>query len=964
MFSIDIKSLLTAMVAIIFSSTVYSQQVATSPASQRSTAADRKMMFENSLFAHVKSENIGPTIFNGRVTDLEVNPDDPTEFYVAYATGGLWHTKNNGLTFTPLFQNESVITIGDIAVHWTSGTIYLGSGEQNSSRSSYAGNGVYKSTDKGKTWSHLGLEETHHISKIVLHPSDPGTVWVAAMGHLYSSNPERGVFMTTDGGQTWSRTLFVNDDTGASDIIIHPDNPSVLYAAAWQRSRKAWNFKESGSGSGIHKSTDGGKSWTKITGDGSGFVNGEGCGRIGLALTTRNNAEFLYAIVDNNFRRPKTEDKKTARGLTKEVLLKMSAEEFLKQPEDEIKKYFEHNDFPEKYTAKKVMKMVKEGKVTPKDIATYGDNANTALFETPVTGAEVYLSKDMGHSWVKTHKSYLDDVYFTYGYYFGQIRVAPGNPDKLYIFGVPVLTSDDGGKTWKNLDAENVHGDHHALWINPRKPGHIILGNDGGVNISYDDGENWFKCTHPEVGQFYYINTDLNEPYNIYGGTQDNGVWMGAHTFRNTTSWHSTGEYPYKMILGGDGMQVQIDNRDNSTIYAGFQFGNYFRINRQKKDRTYITPKHDLGKKPYRWNWQTPILLSAHNQDILYMGANILLRSMDQGKDFTEISNDLTSGGMEGNVPYGTITTIDESKLKFGLIYTGTDDGLVHITRDGGVSWQNISEGLPKGLWVSRVQASAFDEGTVYISLNGYRNDHFRPYLYTSSDYGKTWTDLSDGLPGEPVNVVKEDPADADILYVGTDHGTYVSLDKGLNFQAISSVMPSVPVHDLTVQPKARHLLVGTHGRSIYKINVENLPELKSGIDKELIVFGNKGLRHNPSWGAVRNVFTKPVASELEYEVYSKQESTGTLEIWTADKVLVKSVKTDLKRGLATYTLDMKVSKEKESDFIKWSGTTEWVKSNDDPVRADDGFYYLLPGKYKLRLVAGKADSSAELLIK
>ncbi len=928
----------------------------------RATKSDREAKFDTSMVSSISAKNIGPTIFNGRVADIDVNPNDPTEFFVAYASGGLWYTANNGITFDPLFQNESVMTIGDIAVDWITGTIYLGSGEQNSSRSSYAGNGVYKSIDKGKTWHHIGLDESHHISKVIIHPTNGDIVWVAALGHLYSKNEERGVYKTIDGGKTWAKTLYVNDDTGASDLAIHPHDAKIIYAATWQRSRSAWNFVESGSGSGIYKSIDGGLTWKLMSTPESGFVTGEGTGRIGLDLSVKEGKDYLFAVIDNYNRRPKEVDKDIKKGITKDKLKVMTKDSFLVLKEDDLKKYLDDNGFPEKYTAKEVIKLVKSDKIKVSDIATYNDNANTDLFDTPVFGAEVYVSTDQGISFKKTHDGYLDDVYSSYGYYFGQIRVQPNNPNKVYIYGVPIIRSDDGGKTWKNIDDDNVHSDHHALWLNPNRPGHLINGNDGGVNISYDDGENWFKCTHPEVGQFYYINVDNAEPYNVYVGAQDNGVWMGSNNYKLGTRWQSTGDYPYKMIMGGDGMQVQIDNRDNSTIYTGFQFGNYFKINGKKRE--YITPKHDLGQSPYRWNWQTPILLSSHNQDILYMGANKLLRSMNQGKDFTEISGDLTNGEKVGDVPFGTLATIDESKLKFGLIYTGSDDGLVHVSKDGGFSWANISKGLPQGYWISRVQASAFDEGTVYASLNGYRNDHFKPYVYKSVDFGQNWIDISAGLPNEPVNVVKEDPIDVDIIYVGTDHGTYVSFDKGMNYMAIAKEVPNVPVHDLVIQKKSKHLLLGTHGRSIYKIDLKNVYELKNKPIESLVLFAVSDMRFNESWGKIRNAFTEPNVPKLNFDVYSKTELEATLEIKNIDGKLVKKMPLKLKKGLASYEIDLNVDKALEVEYVKSIAKSVHVKQNGALKKADDGFYYPIPGKYEVIISKDKLTSKTELNIK
>lgn len=932
-------------------------QPAPTPAAMRSTKSIKAGLYEKSYFQNLEVPNIGPTIFNGRVADLDVNPEDPTEFFVAYASGGLWYTHNNGTTFEPLFQQESVMTIGNIAVDWKSGTIWLGSGEVNSSRSSYAGNGIYKSTDKGKSWQHLGLEETHHIGRILIHPKNPETIWVAALGHLYSENPQRGVYLTTDGGKTWQQTLYINENTGAVDLAIHPTNPDILYAAVWEKSRKAWHFQESGSGSGIYKSTDGGKSWKKTASASNGFIEGAGVGRIGLDIAVKDGKSYLYAIVDNNTRRPKDIKTEKKEGLTKEDFKSMSKEKFLQLKEEEIKKYLESNDFPKKYTASKVISLVKEDKIKVEDLGTYNEDANSLLFDTPVVGAEVYMSTDEGGSWQKTHEGYLDDVYYSYGYYFGKIHADPAAPNKVYIYGVPILKSEDYGRTWKNINGDNQHVDHHALWINPWKSGHLINGNDGGVNISYDDGKSWIKCIHPAVGQFYYVNVDNNDPYNVYGGTQDNGVWMGSHKYTHGSGWMMDGEYPYKTIMGGDGMQVQIDSRDNQTVYTGYQFGNYYRIRRQKNDYKYITPKHELGDKPYRWNWQTPILLSGFNQDIVYMGANKVLRSMNQGDDFAEISPDLTKGGKQGNVPFGTITTLHESPLKFGLLYVGTDDGWVHATKDGGNSWQNITDGLPQDLWVSRVQASAFEESTVYVTLNGYRNDHFLPYVFVSHDYGKTWQNISSNLPNEPINVIKEDPRDGDILYVGTDHGLYLSLNKGKDWSAFGGEdLPKVPVHDVVIQSKAEDLIIGTHGRSIFRTSIKYLPSLKSIQRDTLIVFEVPEIRYSKNWGKIRNQFSEPAEPKIKLHIFSSKEQNAILEVASKDGHIVSSKEWKLKKGLAAYEWVPEAEENRLTVPVKSSKkakTTPKPVLDPTPERADNGKYYLTPGKYTLHLKAG-----------
>ena len=528
----------------------------------------------------------------------------------------------------------------------------------------------------------------------------------------------------------------------------------------------------------------------------------------------------------------------------------MPASQFLELDNDKLNEFLKTNGFQEKYRADNVKQMVRSGTVKPADLAAYLEDANSLLFDTPVIGAEVYRSDDGGKTWGKTHEDFIEDLYYSYGYYFGQIRVAPYNKEQIYIFGVPILRSDDGGRSFKSINGENVHSDHHAVWINPELQGHLINGNDGGVNISYDYGQHWIKNNTPTVGQFYAINVDNQKPYNVYGGLQDNGVWKGPHNADESVRWQQTGQYAWEPIMGGDGMQVQVDSRNPDIVYTGFQFGNYFRLDLGSEKRTYIQPKHSLGESPYRFNWQTPILLSSHNQDILYLGSNKLHRSMNQGDDWSAISEDLTQGGKKGNVAYGTLTTISESPYRFGLLYTGSDDGLVHISSNSGASWQRISDSFPDDLWVSRVAASGHKEGRVYVALNGYRWDDFTPYLYVSEDYGQSWKSISDGIPASPVNVVLEDPANENLLFAGTDNGLYVSLDRGEHWELMQNGMPHVAVHDLVIQQEAKHLLVGTHGRSIYKADIAALEALsREDLDESLIVFELSDLQHSSRWG-------------------------------------------------------------------------------------------------------------------
>ena len=936
------------------------------PADERiASLQKREKLADNPMVDRIPFRSIGPSVFSGRVDDVAVSPSDPSHFYVAYASGGLWKTENNGASFTPLFDAEMTISIGAIAVDWQNNTIWVGTGEVNSSRSSYSGVGIYKSRDGGKTWEYLGLPESHHIGRIVLHPTDPQTAWLAVMGHLYSPNEERGIYKTSDGGQTWRKSLYVNPNTGASDLVINPANPDELYAATWSRERRAWNFVESGTGSGIHRSIDGGESWQLITDGNNEFPTGTGTGRIGLALHQQGAQTTLYASVDNYNRRP-PEKPAEENTLTRQDLREMNREDFLKLRKYQLEDYLRGNRFPRDVNAEKVIKMVRKKQMLPSDLVKYTERPTDEVYETAVVGLEVYRSNDRGKSWSKTHEDYLDGVYSSFGYYFGQIRVSPHNPDKVYCLGVPVLRSDDGGRTFQSINGDNVHVDHHALWINPSRAGHLILGNDGGINISYDDGENWIKCNTPPLGQYYYIAVDNEEPYNIYGGLQDNGMWYGPHDYEASTRWHGSGDYPYKRISGGDGMQVAIDTRDNNIIYGGTQFGYYFRYNKSTGRRKRITPRHDLGESPWRWNWQTPIHLSTHNQDILYMGSQQVHRSMNRGDDFEIISGDLTLGGKKGDVPYGTLTTIHESPLRFGLLYTGSDDGQVYVSKSGGHSWEQINRGLPEKRWVSRIVASSHRESRVYLTLNGYRWDNFEALLYQSEDYGKTWQRIGQDLPAEPLNVVKEDPVNPDLLYVGSDHGLYVSLDRGESFTLMNNGLPAVPVHDLVVHPGTNDLIVGTHGRSLYLGNVGELQQLTREIrTKDLHVFDTKPPRYNSNWGNSWSPWREAPVPEMKIPVYSKNSSAATLTVKSSDDLVLNTVTVEAFSGLYYLPYDLTVSEEAKEAYQ--AELNRASKANEKPIlvkQADNGKIYLRKGQYTLEIEKNGEKAIVEIELK
>ena len=941
-----------------------SQQPPFTPAERRIQSMDeRKKLEQNSLVSQVQFRNVGPTIMSGRISDVDVNPKDPTQFYVSYASGGLWFTNNNGMSFTPVFDQEIVMTIGDIAVDWERNIIWVGTGENNSSRSSYSGVGIYKSADGGKTWKYEGLGESHHIGRIVLNPDNPDVVYVAALGHLYSSNKERGIYKTTDGGNTWKQTLFVNDTTGCIDLVLDPNNKNILYAAAWDRNRHAWNFRESGKGSGIYKSTDGGETWKLVTTANNGFPYGDGTGRIGLAAVNSSGTTIIYASLDNQFRREKKPADTTK--LSKDDLRKMSVLDFQKLSKKKVTAFLKDNDFPEKYSADTIFTLVKSGKITPQTLVEYLEDANSLLFDTDVIGAELYRSDDGGASWKKTHEGYIDDMFYTYGYYFSQVRCEKNNPNNVYMAGFVILKSEDGGKTFQNISKENVHADNHAIWLDPDRAGHIVNGNDGGLNISYDNGKTWMKCNTPPVGQFYSVNYDLDRPYNVYGGLQDNSVWYGPSNNVNNNEWHQTGVYPYKELVGGDGMDVAIDTRDNTTVYTGFQFGNYFRVNRKTFDLKYITPKHDLTERPYRWNWESPIQLSSFNQDIVYFGAHKLMRSMNQADDFKAISPDLTKGGKKGDVPYGTITTLHESTLKFGLIYTGSDDGLIYVTKDGGNTWSKISDGLPQNMWVSRVQASAFKESRIYASLNGYRWDDFTPYLYTSEDYGATWNRIGTDLPLEPINVVREDPQNENILYVGTDNGCYISIDRGKSFMRMTGGLPAVSVHDMVIQPREHELILGTHGRSLYIASVKELQQLRDSIiQKPLYVFDLEHMKYRDNWGKKDFTWDSLKGPGIKIPVYINEASKVNITVYGDSDFVLNKVSYDAVKGLNYLKYDLSI----DSTFKKpyEDQLNKDIKESSEKVslkRADTGVYYLHAGKYRLMVEANAAKKEKFLVI-
>ncbi len=934
----------------------------TSAEARLNVTASHASLDAASWTAGLELRSVGPTVMSGRVVDLAVNPENPTEFVVAYATGGLWHTTDQGTSFKPLFDQGPVMFVGAIAVNWEARHIWVGTGEVNASRSSYAGVGVYLSQDWGGSWTHAGLSGSHHIGRIILDEDDG--IYVAALGPLYTeggADAQRGVYHSTDRGATWQLLLdgtqVGRPQAGAVDLIMDPNRSDHLYAALWDRTRRAWDFTEGGPGSGVFESMDGGATWVHLSSEDYGFPNGDHIGRMGLAYHAR--ADRLYVIVDNQNAKPEepSEDKQP---LEAKAFRGMSKSEFAALDTTALSEFLEDNNFPEDADAPSVFRRIADGTLSTEALADFLGDANSEMFDPVIIGAEVYQWKgraiDSRESvpqgiggadaqWVRTHEEGLDEVCYSYCYYFGLIAVDPSDENRLIIGGVPLLESTDGGSNWSSIAQDNVHVDHHHIWINPNNPEHIINGNDGGINVTLDGGEHWTSCNSPAVGQFYAIAVDDADPYRIYGGLQDNGTWRGPSGYDASPRWHQTGDYPYDRLNGGDGMRIEVDTRDNETVYTGYQFGWYSRSNRTSGDRARLHPEHTLGETPLRWNWQTPIHLSRHHQDVLYMASNRFHRSLDRGDSFETLSDDLTRGTLKGNVPYGTLTSLHESPLRFGRLAVGSDDGLVHLSPDGGYTWENRTPPAPQAapnrmLWVSEVLWSHHAPDRLFAALNGYRHDHFSPYLYASDDNGRSWTRLGDdgtvrnGLPMEPINALTESEDIEGLLFCGTDGGLYVSIDGGFTWANAHPDLPRVPVHDLAIQERENELVIGTHGRSIWVLDLNPLIDGLTGAgptspqDLVLSMETPEDLTWREGWGERGYGWGDPWTPEVEVSAFLPSDGDYTIQLLdSVENVLGQTDFRDLRRGWQNLTFTPQ--EIKSGDFLNPGTYTLGLMSSD-----------------------------------
>ncbi len=747
---------------------------------------------DDPLLQSFRWRSIGPAGQGGRVDDIAVHPNDRRTWLVGFATGGLWKTTNMGTTFEPVFDSEGTHSIGDIAYAPSNPDIvYVGTGEANNRQSSSFGDGIYRSEDGGETFTHVGLRETQTIARVRVHPQDADIVWVAANGHLFGPNAERGVYKSTNGGASWRKVLFVDDNTGATDLVVNPANPDIVFAATYQRRRTACCFVGGGPGSGLWRSTDGGETWQRL--EAAGLPDGT-LGRIALAVTPAN-PDVVYAQIE----------------VAPDNATPLTDEE------------------------REEWQQLAEADSLPPDPYRSG----------------VWRSLDGGATWEFRGNENGRPMYFS------QIRVSPVDADLVYVVDQRVHKSRDGGRTFERLDGYG-HVDQHAFWIDPANHDHLLIGNDGGVDESWDQGATWASFRSWSVGQPYHASVDMRRPFHVCTGLQDNGSWCGPSHVRSgpilAEDWYRVG--------GGDGFYTAVDPDDPGIVFVESQNGNLRRVNLHTGETTRIRPTPPDDDDPatnivpapsvdleIRWNWNTPLVLSPNNPRTVYAGGNRLFVSRDRGETWT-MTRDLTKAadtdtmrvmGLSMDLPrcrpldrgqpcilsrndgvsnWSTITTIAESPVQPDVLWVGTDDGNVQLSRDGGTTWTEVSANLPGGTtlyYVSRVEASPHDAATAFVSIDGHKSDDLRPYVYVTRDWGQTWTDIAADLPPfGNVNTIRQDPRNADLLYVGTEFGFFISLDGGEGWQRFMPDLPVVRIDDVLVHPRDNDLVLATHGRSVW----------------------------------------------------------------------------------------------------------------------------------------------------
>jgi photosystem II stability/assembly factor-like uncharacterized protein len=851
---------------------------------------------EEALFKDLEWRNTGPANMSGRVTDIQAMDDDFRHVLVASASGGVWKSTNAGTTWEPIFDQYGSASIGAVAIFPKNpDIIWVGTGEANVRNSVGWGDGMYKSTDGGQTFTRVGLEDSHHIARIITHPENPDIVYVAAQGHLWGYTGQRGLYKTTDGGETWLKLgngLPDDGKTGCTDIKMDTTDPDVLYTAFWQRLRQPHRFDSGGPNGGLFKSTDGGQTWKKLT---NGLPEGD-IGRIGIAIY-RSDPEIVMTIVEHGF-----------------------------QP--------------------------RRGRKDYEDMSKLGSG--------------IYRSEDGGETWAYMNR------YNNRPFYYSQIYINPNDDQRVYAMGTQAQVSEDGGKTFQS-GMPGIAGDFHVMWLDPFNKDRYYVGNDKGVSITYDHGEHFNFFDNYAISQIYAVSVDMRDPYHVYVGLQDNGIWGGPSNSRDYNGIFNDHWFKFH---SGDGFYTAVDPTDWTTVYTESQGGRIRRnhaLFRQKSkgitpSRTNtlnwedVVPKQTDSSRPVvRMNWNTPFVLSHHNPHTLYYGANFLFKSIDRGDHWQIISPDLStnnpkktlrdSGGLTIDVTgaevHCTLITISESPLVPGLIWVGTDDGNVQLTLDDGVTWTNVRQnisGVPKTLWVSRVEASHFDKGVCYVTFDGHRSDDFRPYVYKTKNFGRTWENIANNLPdGHSVYVIREDLKNKNLLFVGTEFGVFASVDGGKSWTQLKNGIPTVAVHDLLIHPRAADLIAGTHGRGVYILDditpLQQFTEEVSGKDAHLfenpVVTKWQGISRGATRGHKLFVGRNPLSmsqvepsnsptpiqntASINYYLKSKPREKAMVEISTLDQTMKRTILLDDTPGIGRYRWDMRFepTEQQKKNFVK-----------------------------------------------
>ncbi|MCX6545935.1 MAG: hypothetical protein NTV05_16180 [Acidobacteria bacterium] len=822
------------------------------------TAPTRTQAALEDVINALPMRNIGPFRTGAWVTAIDV-PTRPAHehlytIYAASRSGGVWKTVNGGITWNNITDSVGLEATGAVALAPSDpNTVWVGGGDQANARSSISGKGVFKSTDAGKTWQSMGLPDSHHIARIVIHPTNPAIVYVAALGHLFSTNAERGVFRTLDGGKTWQKVLYIDDGVGAVDLVVNRKKPTQLFAAMYDKDRKPWYIIESGPKSGLYRTDDAGDTWTPL---GGGLPTGK-IGRIGIDIYQKNPL-ILYALVENQ--NPRTAPPPARGG--------------------------------------------RAGAAGFGAAATAGAGANggtgqvTALapLAQGIIGNELYRTDDGGKTWHKT-----SDVNVAGGkapYSFNQIKINPHNDQVVIVTSDSMYVTRDGGRTWTGERFfGRAFGDFRCMWWDEQDEQRIILGSDGGVQLSNDGGRTSDYAPNLLVGEVYAVGVDMDDPYNVYGGLQDHDSWKGPSNGRmgsiSLDDWVTVGP--------GDGMYNIVDPTDSRWVYNTRELNAMGRMDQKTGIRTNISPgRAGSGTPPLRYNWIAPIAMSPFNPRVIYAGSQFLHRSLDRGDHWETISPDLTTNDptkISNNVPFCTLTSISESPIAAGLIWVGTDDGRVHVTRNHGGTWADLTPaltaaGAPADRWVSRVLASPHDAGTAFVAKNGFRNDDFMPYLYKTTDYGHTWTAISANLPTGAVNVIVQDRKNRNLLFVGTDIGVFVSIDGAATWIRFTSNLPTVAVHDLLIHPREHDLVLGTYGRGFWTGDISPLQDLTPATLAQSVHlfdieprahygFGSQGMNYRLFGDRYIEVPNEPDAMTINF--WAKEASTAPATITITD---------------------------------------------------------------------------------